>query len=170
MKPLIASLLPILLLAANVADAQSTTAGSAASTEGRAKQSQTILRAGSQAPGKGPAEYFTGNVLVSPLFPANPSMSLSGHDVSFEPGARSAWHIHPAGQRLIVTAGAGWTQEWGGPVTEIRKGDVVWCPPGVKHWHGASPTSSLTHIALTGTVNGKNVEWLEKVNDEQYRK
>lgn len=169
MKPLIASVLPIFLLAANAAPAQST-AGSAASAGGSAKQSQTIMRAGSQASSKGPAEYFTGNVRVSPLFPANPTTPVSGAYVSFETGARSAWHTHPAGQHLIVTAGAGWIQEWGGPVIEIREGDVVWCPPGVKHWHGASPTSALTHIALTGTVNGKNVEWLEKVSDEQYRK
>lgn len=170
MKPLIATVLPIFLLAANVAHAQSTAAGGAASTDGSAKPSQTIMRAGSQASSKGPAEYFNGNVRVSPLFPANPSTPVSGHYVSFEAGARSAWHTHPAGQHLIVTAGAGLTQEWGGPVTEIREGDVVWCPPGVKHWHGASPTTALTHIALTGMVNGKNVEWLEKVSDEQYRK
>jgi quercetin dioxygenase-like cupin family protein len=170
MKPIIASVLPVLVLAANVALAQSTPAGSAASPDGSAKQSQKITRAGSEAPSKGPAEYFTGNVRVSLLFPANPSTPVSGHDVRFEPGARSAWHIHPAGQHLVVTAGEGWTQEWGGPVTEIRKGDVVWCPPGVKHWHGASPMSGLTHIALTGMVDGKNVEWMEKVSDEQYRK
>jgi quercetin dioxygenase-like cupin family protein len=169
MKPLIASVLPVLLLVANVAHAQST-AGSAASADGGAKQSQKIMRAGSQASGKGPAEYFTGNVRVSPLFPANPTTPVSGAYVSFDQGARSAWHTHPAGQHLIVTAGAGWIQEWGGPVTEIREGDVVWCPPGVKHWHGASPRSAMTHIALTGTVNGKNVEWMEKVSDEQYRK
>lgn len=132
------------------------------------QQSQTIMRAGSQASSKGPAEYFTGNVRVSPLFPANPATPVSGAYVSFDQGARSAWHTHPAGQHLIVTAGAGWIQEWGGPVTEIREGDVVWCPPGVKHWHGASPTSAMTHIALTGTVNGKNVEWMELVNDAQY--
>lgn len=170
MKPLIASVLPIFLLAANVAHAQSTAAGNAASADGSAKPSPTIIRAGSQASSRGPAEYFTGNVHVSPLFPANPSTAVSAHDVSFEPGARSAWHTHPAGQHLVVTAGAGWTQEWGGSVTEIRKGDVVWCAPGVKHWHGASPTSALSHIALTGMVNGKNVEWLEKVSDQQYRK
>ncbi|WP_334187377.1 (R)-mandelonitrile lyase [Noviherbaspirillum sp.] len=169
MKALVVPLLPICLLSANVAHGQSTSAGSAASADASAKQSQAIMRAGSQASSKGPAEYVTGNVHVSPLFPANPSTPVSGHHVSFEPGARSAWHTHPAGQHLIVTAGKGWTQEWGGSITEIRKGDVVWCPPGVKHWHGASPTSALTHISLTGTVNGKNVEWLEKVSDEQYR-
>jgi quercetin dioxygenase-like cupin family protein len=170
MKALVISLLSIFLLAANATHGQSPSAGSAASTAASAKQSQEIMRASSQATSKGPAEYFTGNVQVSPLFPANPSTPVSGHHVSFEPGARSAWHTHPAGQHLIVTAGEGWTQEWGGAITEIRKGDVVWCPPGVKHWHGASPTSAMTHIALTGVLNGKNVEWLEKVGDEQYRK
>jgi len=131
---------------------------------------QTVIRAGTQPSSKGPTEYFTGNVRVSPLFPANPSTPVTGAYVTFEPGARSAWHTHPSGQHLIVTAGTGWTQEWGGPVTEIHEGDVVWCPPGVKHWHGASPGTAMTHIALTGTVNGKNVEWMEKVTDEQYRK
>ena len=87
---------------------------------------------------------------------------------TFEPGARSNWHTHPTGQHLIVTSGVGWTQEWHGPIVEIRAGDVVWCPPGVKHWHGATPTTAMTHLALTGTVGGKNVEWLEKVTDEQY--
>jgi quercetin dioxygenase-like cupin family protein len=134
------------------------------------KKSQTISRAGSRTSTKGPAQYFTGTVQVSPLFTTNESTPVTGAYVTFEPGARSAWHTHPAGQHLIVTAGLGWTQEWGGAVSEIREGDVVWCPPGVKHWHGASPTTTMTHIALTGTVNGKNVEWMEKVTDEQYKK
>ena len=132
--------------------------------------SQTVSIAGSQAAAKGPAEYFTGNVRVEPLFAAKDTAPFSGAYVTFEPGARSAWHTHPAGQHLIVTAGVGWTQESGGPTVEIRAGDVVWCPPGVKHWHGATPTTAMTHIALTGTVGGKNVDWLEKVTDEQYRK
>jgi quercetin dioxygenase-like cupin family protein len=132
------------------------------------QNSQTITRAGSQPSVKGPVEYFTGNVRIDPLFPANESAQFSGGSVTFAPGARSAWHIHPAGQRLLVTAGVGWTQEWGGPVTEVRAGDVIWCPPGVKHWHGATPTTAMTHIALTGVLNGKNVEWLEKVSDMQY--
>jgi quercetin dioxygenase-like cupin family protein len=135
---------------------------------GQDVKSQTISRAGSQPSVKGAADYFTGNVRVDPLFPANESMPVSAGSVTFEPGARSAWHTHPAGQRLIVTAGVGLTQEWGGPIVEIRSGDVVLCPPGVKHWHGASPTSAMTHIAVTGTVNGKNVEWMERVTDEQY--
>lgn len=132
------------------------------------RKSQTIFRAGSQASAKGPAEYFTGNVRVDPLFPAKDSAQFSGAYVTFEPGTRSAWHIHPAGQHLIVISGIGWTQEWGGPIEEIKPGDVIWCPPKVKHWHGASPTTAMTHMAITGTINGKNVEWLEKVTDDQY--
>ena len=131
---------------------------------------QTIAVAGSHASAKGPDAHFTGAARVDPLFAAKDGVPVSGAYVSFEPGARSAWHTHPAGQHLIVTAGVGWTQEWGGPVVEIRPGDVVWCPPGVKHWHGATPTTAMTHISLAGTANGKNVEWLEKVSDEQYRK
>jgi quercetin dioxygenase-like cupin family protein len=132
------------------------------------KKSQMISRAGSQASVKGPAEFFTGNVRIDPLFPANDSAPYSGAYVTFEPGARSAWHIHPTGQHLLVTAGVGRTGEWGGQVEEIKTGDVIWCPPKVKHWHGASPTTAMTHIAITGTINGKNVEWMEKVTDEQY--
>lgn len=136
----------------------------------QAKQSQTVMRAGSQASTKGPAEYFTGNVRVEPLFAANESAPYSGGLVTFEPGARSNWHTHPTGQRLIVTHGVGRTQEWGGPIVEIRAGDHVWCPPGVKHWHGASPTTAMTHIALTGSRDGKSVEWMEKVTEDQYGK
>jgi quercetin dioxygenase-like cupin family protein len=132
------------------------------------KKSQTISRAGSQASVKGPAEYFTENVRVDPLFPANDSAPFSGAYVTFEPGARSAWHIHPKGQHLLVTAGVGRTGEWEGRVEEIKAGDVIWCPPGIKHWHGASPTTAMTHIAITGTLNGKNVEWMEQVTDGQY--
>lgn len=132
------------------------------------KPSQTISRAGSQPSIKGSAEYFTGNVRVDPLFPATESAPYSGGKVTFEPEARSAWHIHPTGQYLLVTDGVGRTQEWGGPIEEIKAGDVIHCPPKVKHWHGASPTTAMTHIAITGSANGKNVEWLEKVSDEQY--
>jgi quercetin dioxygenase-like cupin family protein len=130
--------------------------------------SQTIARAGSQASTTGPAAFFTGHVRIDPLFPANEAAPFSGAYVTFEPGARSAWHMHPTGQHLIVTAGVGRTQIWGGPIEDIKAGDVIWCPPQVKHWHGASPTTAMTHIAITGTINGKNVEWLEQVTDEQY--
>ncbi|MFC7516044.1 cupin domain-containing protein [Herbaspirillum sp. GCM10030257] len=171
MKNLSITALPLLLLAcAGVHASDAATTGAPTSGGEQHKTSQTITRAGSQPSAKGPAEYFTGNVRVDPLFPAKDSAPVSGGRVTFEPGARSAWHTHPAGQHLIVTEGVGWTQEWGGPVAEIRAGDVVWCPPGVKHWHGASPSTSMTHVAITGTVNGKNVEWLEKVTDTQYRK
>lgn len=129
---------------------------------------QTVTAAGSVPSAAGPADYFTGRVRVDMLTPANDHLNASSAYVTFEPGARSAWHTHPQGQYLIVTAGNGLTQQWGKPVQQLRTGDVVWCPPGVKHWHGASPTNALTHIALTGTLNGKNVQWLEKVSDAQY--
>jgi len=132
------------------------------------KTSQTISRAGSLASLTGSAAFFTGTVRIDPLFPANDAAPFSGAYVTFEPGARSAWHMHPTGQHLIVTAGIGRTQAWGGPIEDIKAGDVIWCPPQVKHWHGASPTTAMTHIAITGTINGKNVAWMEQVTDEQY--
>ncbi|MDB5824308.1 MAG: cupin domain protein [Herminiimonas sp.] len=135
-----------------------------------AGHSQVVIRSGSQPSIQGNTDTFTGTVRVDPLFPAGAPASFSGGAVHFTEGARSAWHTHPAGQYLIVTNGVGWTQQWGGPVVEIRSGDVVWCPPGVKHWHGATPTTAMSHIALTGTLNGKNVDWMEKVSEEQYRK
>jgi len=129
---------------------------------------QEITRAGSQASVPGPSDFFTGRVRVDPVWPADAHISASGAWVTFEPGARSAWHTHPAGQRLVVQSGVGLTQEWGQPVQVIRPGDVVWCPPNVKHWHGAAPTTAMTHLAVTGTHDGKNVNWMEKVSDEQY--
>ncbi|GAA4347058.1 cupin domain-containing protein [Variovorax defluvii] len=127
-----------------------------------------ITRAGSQPATVGPEQFFTGRVRVEPVWPANANINASGGMVTFEPGARSAWHTHPAGQRLLVVSGVGLTQEWGKPIQEIRAGDTVWCPPGVKHWHGAAPTTAMSHLAVTGTLDGKNVEWMEKVIDEQY--
>jgi quercetin dioxygenase-like cupin family protein/alkylhydroperoxidase/carboxymuconolactone decarboxylase family protein YurZ len=132
------------------------------------RSAQQINRAGSQASVAGPGDYFTGRVRVDPLFPATGENNASGAYVTFEAGARSAWHTHPAGQRLVVTSGVGLTQEWGKPVQEIHPGDVIVCPPGVKHWHGAAPASSMTHLAVTGSVEGKSVQWLEKVTDAQY--
>lgn len=129
---------------------------------------QQIARAGTQASAAGPAENFTGRVRVDPLFPATDPLQASGAYVTFEPGARSAWHMHPAGQRLVVVSGVGLTQEWGKPVQEIRPGDVVVCPPGVKHWHGAAATTAMTHLAVSGVLNNKTVEWMEKVSDDQY--
>ncbi len=129
-----------------------------------------ITRAGSQPSGRGPAEYFTGSVRVDPLFPATAPSRMSGGLVTFEPGARSAWHTHPVGQVLIVTAGLGWVGREGGPVEEIRPGDVVWIPPGLRHWHGATATTGMSHIALQEQVDGRNVDWMGKVTDEQYRR
>ena len=129
-----------------------------------------IKQTGSQPSTKGSAEYFTGTVRVDPLFSPPEPARTSGGSVTFEPGARTAWHAHPLGQTLIVTAGCGRVQREGGPVEEIRPGDVVWIPPGVKHWHGAAPTTAMTHIAIQEKFDGKVVEWLEKVTDDQYRK
>lgn len=128
-----------------------------------------IKRNGSRPSQKGPEEYFTGTVRIDPLVQAPGPSRVTAGLVTFEPGARSAWHTHPLGQTLIVTAGLGWTQCEGGPIEEIRPGDVLWCPPGTKHWHGASPDTAMSHIAITEMLNGKNVEWLEKVTDEQYQ-
>jgi quercetin dioxygenase-like cupin family protein len=135
----------------------------------RSNEAMQITRAGSQPSRKGPAEYFTGAVRVDPLFQAGDPARVSGGHVTFEPGARTAWHTHPLGQTLLITSGRGWVQREGGPIEEVRPGDVVWFPPGLKHWHGATPTTAMTHIAITESLNGKNVEWLEKVSDEQYR-
>lgn len=128
-----------------------------------------ITRVGSQPSGPGPADSFTGAVRIDPLFQASEPARVGGASVTFEPGARTAWHTHPLGQTLIVTAGLGWVQREGAPVEEIRPGDVVWIPPGVKHWHGASATTAMTHLAIQESLDGKPVEWLEKVSDEQYR-
>jgi quercetin dioxygenase-like cupin family protein len=127
-----------------------------------------IKRNGSQPSAKGPAEYFTGNVRVDPLFDAPAPARVYGASVTFEPGARTAWHIHALGQTLIVTAGCGRVQRWGGRIEEIGPGDVVWFAPGEKHWHGAAPTTALTHIAIVERVAGQGAEWLEKVSDEEY--
>lgn len=140
----------------------------AAAEPAPAASRQKIIPAASMAAAPGPAEYFTGRVSVTPRFPATSAINVSGGLVAFEPGARSAWHTHPAGQQLVVMSGQGLTQEWGQPIQVIRAGDVVWCPPGVKHWHGAAPGSAMTHLAITGSVDGRNVDWLEKVSDEQY--
>ncbi len=129
-----------------------------------------ITRVGSQPSNKGRAEYFTGTVRIDPLFQPHAPARTSAGSVTFEPGARSAWHTHPLGQTLLITAGCGWVQQEGGPVEEVHPGDVVWFPPGVRHWHGASPTTAMTHIAIQEGINGKVVDWLEHVSDEQYRK
>ena len=128
-----------------------------------------IRRCGSQPSGKGAAEYFTGAVRIAPLFEAPEPARARGAGVTFEPGARSAWHTHPLGQALLVTAGRGLAQRWDGPMEEIRPGGVVWFPPGEKHWHGATATTAMTHIAVQEALPGKLVDWMEQVSDEQYQ-
>jgi quercetin dioxygenase-like cupin family protein len=134
--------------------------------DGRLKME--IKRSGSQSSTKGPADWFTGTVRIDPLFEPPEPARVRGASVTFEPGARTAWHTHPLGQTLIVTSGLGWAQREGGPIEEIRPGDVVWFAPGEKHWHGATPTTAMNHIAIQEALNGKPVEWMVKVSDEQY--
>ena len=129
-----------------------------------------ITRSGSQPSRKGPAEYFTGAVRIDPLFTAPAPARVAGAQVTFEPGARTAWHTHPLGQTLIVVSGCGWAQREGSPVEEIRPGDVIWFSAGEKHWHGASATTGMTHIAIQEALDAKTVDWLEHVSDDQYRK
>ena len=129
-----------------------------------------IKRVGTQPSAAGPPDWFTGSVRIDALFQAPDPALVAGASVTFEPGARTAWHTHPLGQTLIVIAGCGWTQREGGPVEEIRPGDVVWIAPGEKHWHGATSTTGMTHIAIHERLNGKVVDWMEHVADEQYRK
>ncbi len=127
-----------------------------------------LTRPGTQPSAKGPADFFTGTVRIDMLNNAPAPARTSCASVTFEPGARSAWHTHPLGQTLIVTAGCGWTQCEGEPIVEIRAGDVIWCPPGHKHWHGATATTAMTHIAVTEALDGKNVDWMEHVTDAEY--
>ena len=129
-----------------------------------------INRNGSRPSGKGPVEYFTGNVRIDAPFQGSAPARVSGATVTFEPGARTAWHTHPLGQTLIVTFGCGWVQREGGPIEEIRPGDIVWFPPGEKHWHGATPTTAMTHIAIVEQLDGKSADWMEHVSAEQYRR
>jgi 4-carboxymuconolactone decarboxylase len=163
MKLFAATAISFSLLASTYA--QTNQAGGASAQDSQAIR---IMRKGSQAPRQGPAENFTGSVRVDPLFQASAPARTSGSLVTFEPGARSAWHTHPLGQVLIVTAGTGRAQRWGDPVEEIRQGDVAWIPPGQKHWHGAAPDSSMSHIAVSEALDGKSVEWMEQVTDAQY--
>ncbi|CAN5201055.1 cupin domain-containing protein [soil metagenome] len=128
-----------------------------------------IKRNGSRPSGQGPTEYFTGSVRIDPLFEAAEPGCVVSASVTFEPGARTAWHTYPLGQTLFVAAGCGWAQRWGGPVEEIRPGDVVWFPPGEKHWHGATATTAMTHTAIQEKLDGKTVEWLEHVSEEHYQ-
>jgi quercetin dioxygenase-like cupin family protein len=138
-----------------------------ASTAAFAEQTQ-ITSSADRAPSKGAAEFFTGDVTVNPYYAANEHTTSTGGLVDFTPGARSAWHTHPAGQVLIVTNGTGWVQEEGGTKRAIKSGDVIWTPPGVKHWHGAAASETMSHIAITNMKGGKNVDWMEQVTDEHY--
>ncbi len=141
-----------------------------ASVTQQQKFNMVIKRTGSEPSVKAPAEYFTGTARIDPLFEAHPPARVNGGSVTFEPGARNAWHTHPLGQILIITAGCGWVQREGGPVEEVYAGDVIWFPPGEKHWHGATPTTAMTHIAIQEQVDGKAVDWMEKVSDDQYHR
>lgn len=160
------SLIPLALFAITLSVHAGGGAGS--STSAKTATAQRVVAAGSQPSVAGSAETFTGRVRVDPVWTADQHLNASGLWVTFERGARSAWHTHPAGQRLVVVAGVGLVQEWGKPVQEIRPGDVVECPPGVKHWHGATATTAMTHLAVTGVRDGNNVDWMEKVSDAQY--
>ena len=133
-------------------------------------ETMEIKRAGSQPSSKGSAEYFTGTVRIDPLFEAPEPARVRGASVTFEPGARTAWHTHPLGQTLIVTSGLGWAQREGGSIEEIRPGDVIWFAPNEKHWHGATPTTAMTHIAIQENLEGQVVQWMEKVSDQQYQR
>ena len=169
MKVLAATLISLSLFASAASQAQTGVAQAAASPT-QDTLSIMITRSGSQPSSQAPGEHMTGPVRVEPLFSAHDPSRVSGGKVTFEPGARTAWHTHPLGQTLIVTAGTGWIQQWGGPIEEIRQGDVVWIPPGTKHWHGATANTSMTHIAIQEQLGGKTVEWMEKVSDEQFGK
>jgi len=171
MKRIATTMMVFFILAAYDGAGQ-TQSASGASQPAPVQDSRTISVARSESlqSNKGSAQYFTGAVEIQQLFPARDPSRTSCGKVTFAPGARSAWHTHPLGQILIVTDGTGWIQQWEGPVEEIRKGDVIRIPPGVKHWHGATPTTALTHIAIQEELNGNAVEWMEKVTDEQYHK
>jgi 4-carboxymuconolactone decarboxylase len=166
MKLLAATVISLSLFAS--ASAQTNQAGAAPGSGVQDSQTIKITRSGSQPSRQGPAENFTGSVLVDTPFQANAPARASGALVTFQPGARSAWHAHPLGQTLIVTAGTGRVQRWGDPVDEIRPGDVVWIPPGQKHWHGASPNAAMSHIAIVEHLDGKTTDWMEQVSDAQY--
>jgi 4-carboxymuconolactone decarboxylase len=170
MKLIAATIMSLFTFIANGAGQTASASGPSQTAPVQNSQTIKIARSDSLHPNKGPAQYFTGSVQVQQLFPAHDPSHTSGGKVTFEPGARSAWHTHPLGQILIVTQGTGWVQQWGGPIEEIRKGDVVWIPAGVKHWHGATANTAMTHIAIQEQLNGKAVEWMERVTDEQYSK
>jgi quercetin dioxygenase-like cupin family protein len=163
MQLLTATVMSLFMLASAPAHA-----GQVKSSSYNSEQDLEITQRDSQPSAKGSAEYFTGSVRVDTLFKAHEPSRTTGGRVTFEPGARTAWHTHPFGQTLIVTAGTGLMQRWGGPIEEIHQGDVVWIPADLKHWHGATPITAMTHIAIQEQLNGKVADWMEKVSDEQY--
>lgn len=156
------------LLAALLLTSAGMTAVQAQAADETGKEAQVVTRVGTRPSAVGSHATFTGNVRHDPLFSPNEAAPYSVSYVTFEPGARTFWHTHPAGQRLVVVSGSGLTGTWDGKVVEIKAGDAVWCPPDIKHWHGASPTTAMTHMALTGMKDGKNVTWMEEVSDQQY--
>jgi quercetin dioxygenase-like cupin family protein len=145
-------------------------AGMAATKHNSKEQHMDIQRLGTKASVKGPADWFTGTTRIDPMFDAKDPSRVSGASVTFEPGARTAWHTHPVGQHLIITSGVGWVQQEGGPIQEVRPGDVVWFPPGVKHWHGATAKTAMSHLAIQEVQDGSPVKWMEKVSGDPYRK
>jgi quercetin dioxygenase-like cupin family protein len=167
MKQLAPMILPLTLIACSPEQQQA--AQPAGSGEAGAAEME-ISRGESRQPGRGPAQWFTGAATITPLFEPQGPSQVGAALVRFEPGARTAWHKHPLGQRLVVLEGSGWTQVEGGPVEVIRAGDVVWCPPGVRHWHGATPAAAMAHIAIQEAQNRSPVTWMEQVSDEQYLK
>ena len=166
MKLCTATLLALAAATSAMANEQKTASHTDANNE--RNSTLEIVRRGSRPPEKGPADYFTGSVQIDSRFQRSDPARVGGATVTFQPGARTAWHTHPLGQTLIVTSGSGWVQREGGPKQDIRPGDIVWIPPGVKHWHGATSNAAMTHIAITEALNGNVVKWMEKVSDEQY--
>ena len=171
MSALVTALLALAGPAFGAADpaTDSLTPGQGSALDGGGLPAVVVQRIGSTPSARGSEANFTGTVRIDMPFRAGAPARVSGGTITFEPGARTAWHTHPLGQTLIVTAGVGWVQQWGGPVQEIRPGDVVWIPPGAKHWHGATATTGMTHIAVSEQLDGKSVDWMEKVGDAQYR-
>ena len=170
MKLITATVVSLFLLALVSAHANPAVASELDALSGKDSQAIKIIKMGSQPSSRGPAANFTGTVRSETLFQEIAPSRLSGNLVTFEPGARTAWHAHPLSQTLIVTDGTGWIQQWGGKIEVIRKGDIVRIPPGQKHWHGATATTSMTHISLVERIDGKSADWMEKVSDEQYRR
>jgi 4-carboxymuconolactone decarboxylase len=172
MKLFAAAVVMLSVLASEAAFAQAGGPSGPESLQTRSSQDAQrikVTRSGEHSPTQAPAEHFTGSASVDRFLTENGPSHTSGASVAFEPGARTAWHSHPLGQTLIVTAGAGWVQQWGSQVQEIRQGDIVWIPPGIKHWHGATASTSMTHIGIQESLDGKAVEWMEQVSDQQYR-